>query len=130
MTAYLVRRLIFGALLIYLEFNVPGTIVPGAVGTLLVLLALFGLNLLPVHHTAVFLLFAGLTLFVLEAKFPSHGVLALVGTLSLIVGLATLVDGPIPEQRVHTPIAVAIGLGFGLISFGSKAGSSGRWRGP
>jgi membrane-bound serine protease (ClpP class) len=112
-----VMVLVLGALLIYLEFNAPGTIVPGTIGTLLVLLALFGLNLLPVHHTSIFLLVAGLTLFVLEAKFPSHGALALVGTLSLIIGLATLVDGPIPEQRVHTSTAIAIGLGFSLISF-------------
>jgi membrane-bound serine protease (ClpP class) len=110
--------LVLGALLIYLEFNVPGTIVPGSIGTLLVLLALFGLNLLPIHHTAVFLLVAAIALIVLEAKFPSHGALALAGTLALIFGLATLIDGPIAEQRVHTSTAVATGLGFGIISFG------------
>lgn len=109
---------VIGALLIYLEFNVPGTIVPGSLGTLLVLLALFGLNLLPIHHTAVFLLLAALALIVLEAKFPSHGALALAGTISLVFGLATLVNGPIAEQRVHTSTAVAAGLGFGIISFG------------
>lgn len=109
--------LVLGGLLIYLEFNVPGTIVPGTIGSLFVLLALFGLNLLPIHHTAVFLLLAGLAMFILEAKFPSHGALALVGTLSLIVGLATLVDGPIPEQRVRISTAIAAGVGFGGISF-------------
>lgn len=110
--------LVLGALLIYLEFNVPGTIVPGALGSLMVLLAFFGLNLLPIHHTAVFLLVAGFCLFVLEAKFPSHGALALLGTLCLIIGLATLVDGPIPEQRVHMSTAVAVGLAFAIITFG------------
>jgi membrane-bound serine protease (ClpP class) len=109
--------LVLGALLIYLEFNIPGTIVPGTVGTLFILLALFGLNLLPIHHTAVFLLLAGLSMFILEAKFPSHGVIAFAGTLSLVAGLATLVDGPIPEQRVHISTAIAAGLGFGSISF-------------
>jgi membrane-bound serine protease (ClpP class) len=108
---------VLGALLIYLEFNIPGTIVPGAMGTLFVVLALFGFNLLPIHHTAVFLLIAGVAMFVLEAKFPSHGALALAGTLSFTAGLMTLVDGPIPEQRVHTSTAVAAGLGFGGISF-------------
>lgn len=112
-----VFALVIGALLIYLEFNVPGTIVPGSLGTLLFLLALFGLNLLPIHHTAVFLLIAALALIVLEAKFPSHGILALAGTLSLIFGLLTLVDGPIPEQRVHTSTAISLGLAFGIISF-------------
>jgi membrane-bound serine protease (ClpP class) len=109
---------VLGALLIYLEFNVPGTIVPGSLGTLFVLLALFGLNLLPIHHTAVFLLLAAFALIALETKFPSHGALALAGTLALIFGLATLVDGPIVELRVHTSTAIAAGLGFGVISFG------------
>jgi membrane-bound serine protease (ClpP class) len=110
--------LVFGALLIYLEFNVPGTIVPGSIGTLLVLLALFGLDLLPIEHTAVLLLVAALALMVLESKFASHGILALTGTICLVLGLATLVNGPIPEQRVHIGTAIGAGLGFGIISFG------------
>jgi len=113
-----VLLLVLGGLLIYLEFNVPGTIVPGSLGTLLVLLALFGLNLLPVRHTAIALIFAAFVLIVLEAKFASHGVLGLAGIISLIFGLATLVDAPIPELRVHISVALAAGLGFGIITFG------------
>jgi len=113
-----VLLLVLGALLIYLEFNVPGTVVPGSIGTLLVVLGLFGLNLLPVRHTAIVLLVAAFVLMLLEAKFTSHGVLALAGITSLVVGLATLVDGPIPELRVHTSTALGAGLGFGAISFG------------
>jgi membrane-bound serine protease (ClpP class) len=114
---FAVLLLVLGGLLIYLEFNVPGTIVPGAIGTLCVLLALFGLNLLPVRHTAVLLLLAALLLLILEMKFSSHGILAATGIASLIFGLATLVDAPIPELRVHTATAIGAGLGFGVISF-------------
>src|SRR3984885_908120 len=113
-----VLLLVLGGLLIYLEFNVPGTIVPGSLGTLFVLLSLFGLNLLPIRHTAILLLLAAFVLMLLEAKYGSHGVLALAGVVSLVFGLATLVDGPIPELRVHTATALGAGLGFGAISFG------------
>jgi membrane-bound serine protease (ClpP class) len=113
-----VLLLVLGGLLIYLEFNVPGTVVPGSIGTLFVLLSLFGLNLLPIRHTAIVLLLAAVMLIVLEAKFGGHGVLALAGVASLVFGLATLVDGPIPELRVHTATAVGAGIGFGAISFG------------
>ncbi len=113
-----VLLVILGGLLIYLEFNVPGTIVPGALGTLLLLLGVFGLNLLPVRHTAVLLLLAAFLLIALEVKFTSHGVLAAAGVACLIFGLATLVDGPIPELRVHLALAVAAGLAFGGITFG------------
>src|SRR6202012_5979378 len=113
-----VLLLVLGGLLIYLEFNVPGTVVPGSLGTLFVLLSLFGLNLLPIRHTAIVLLLAAVVMMVLELKFGSHGVLALAGVTCLIFGLATLVDGPIPELRVHTATAIGAGLGFGSISFG------------
>jgi len=113
-----VLLLMCGGLLIYLEFNVPGTIVPGALGTLMVLLAIFGLNLLPVQHTAILLLFAALALMALEAKFASHGVLGVAGILCLVFGLATLVDGPTPDLRVHFGVAAGAGIGFGAITFG------------
>lgn len=108
--------LLSGALLIYLEFHIPGTIIPGALGTLLVLLALFSLNLLPVRYTSLALIFAALVLMVLEAKFPSHGILAVTGVVALVLGTLTLVAGPIPEMRVQLATAIATGLGFGLIT--------------
>ncbi len=112
-----VLLLIGGVLLIYLEFHVPGTIVPGALGTLFVLLALFGLDLLPVSHTAVALVLAGLTLLLVEFKLPSHGVLAFCGAIALVLGLATLTTAPISEQRVHLSTALSTGLAFAAISF-------------
>lgn len=114
---FAVLLMVIGGLLVYLEFNVPGTIVPGALGTLSLLLGAFGLNLLPVRHTAVALLIAAIVLILLETKFASHGVLGLVGVGCLVFGLATLVDGPIAEQRVHLSTAIAAGTGFGAISF-------------
>lgn len=111
-----VLMLVLGGLLIYLEFNVPGTIIPGAIGTLLVLLSLFALNLLPVHYTALLLLLAAAVLMVLEVKFASHGVLSVVGILCLVLGMLTLVAGPVPELRVHVATAIAAGIGFGGIT--------------
>jgi membrane-bound serine protease (ClpP class) len=108
--------LVAGVLLIYVEFNSPGTIVPGSLGALCVLLALFALNLLPLRYTAVALLLAALILIVLEVKYTSHGVLALAGICSMILGSLTLVAAPIPELTVHWPTAVALALAFGGIT--------------
>jgi membrane-bound serine protease (ClpP class) len=109
--------LVVGGLLIYVEFNTPGTIIPGTLGTILVLLALFALNLLPVRYTSVMLLAAAFALLILEAKFATHGVLAAAGIVSLVIGALTLVDGPIPEMRVHVATALSTGIAFGLITF-------------
>jgi membrane-bound serine protease (ClpP class) len=106
-----------GGLLLYLEFNVPGTIVPGALGTLLLLLGLFGLNTLPIHHASLFLIAAAFVLILLEVKVASHGVLAFSGTVALVFGLATLTDGPIDAMRVHLGTALGAGIGFAAVSF-------------
>ncbi len=108
--------LVGGALLIYLEFNSPGTIVPGALGTLMVLLAIFALNLLPIRYTAVLLLMAALVLLLLEAKFGGHGVLAIAGILCLTFGTLTLVAAPVPEMGVTPWVAFAVSAGFGGIT--------------
>lgn len=108
--------LVGGALLVYLEFNTPGTIVPGALGTLMVLLGIFALDLLPIRFTAVLLLIAAFALMLLEAKFGGHGVLAIAGILCLIFGTLTLVAAPIPELRIRPWVAIGVGLGFGSIT--------------
>ena len=105
-----------GALLIYLEFNTPGTIVPGALGTLMMLLAIFALDLLPIRFTSVLLLIAALVLILLEAKFGGHGVLALAGIVCLTFGLLTLVAAPVPELAVSPLVAFAVATAFSLIT--------------
>jgi membrane-bound serine protease (ClpP class) len=108
--------LVGGALLIYLEFNTPGTIVPGALGTLMVLLGIFALDLLPIRFTAVMLLVAAFALILLEAKFGGHGVLAIAGIICLTFGALTLIAAPIPELRINPWVAVGVSLGFGAIT--------------
>jgi membrane-bound serine protease (ClpP class) len=109
--------LVFGALLIYLEFNSPGTIVPGALGTLMVLLAIFALDLLPIRYTAVLLLVAALVLLVLEAKVGGHGALAIAGILCLTFGTLTLVAAPVPEMGVSPWVAISVSVAFGAITW-------------
>ncbi|HUB52588.1 MAG TPA: nodulation protein NfeD [Terracidiphilus sp.] len=108
--------LVGGALLIYLEFNTPGTIVPGALGTLMVLLAIFALDLLPIRYTAVLLIVAAVVLMLLEAKFGGHGALAIAGIVCLTFGMLTLVAAPVPEMSVNPLIAIAISAAFGVIT--------------
>jgi membrane-bound serine protease (ClpP class) len=108
--------LVGGALLIYLEFNVPGTIVPGALGTVMVLLAGFALDLLPIRHAAILLLLAAAALLILEVKFASHGVLALAGIVCLAFGTLTLIDAPIPELAIRPWLAISLCTGFGIIT--------------
>ena len=113
-TAFLV--LIVGALAIYFEFNHPGAVIPGVIGIIFVVLAVFALNLLPLRFAGVALIITAFVLFALEAKFGTHGALGLGGTAVLILGALLLVDGPIPQMRIRLLTAVAVSVPFGLIT--------------
>ena len=101
---------------LYAEFNHPGAVVPGTVGIVFILLAVFALNLLPVRFAAVVLIFASFALFALEAKFAAHGVLAIGGIVTMVLGGLLLVDAPIPEMRVHLLTALAVSIPLGGIT--------------
>jgi membrane-bound serine protease (ClpP class) len=108
--------LAIGALALYAEFNHPGAVLPGTVGIVFILLAAFALNLLPVRHAALLMIFAAFILFALEAKFATHGVLGIGGVVMLTLGALLLVDGPIPEMRVRLATALAVSIPIGIIT--------------
>jgi membrane-bound serine protease (ClpP class) len=108
--------LAIGVLALYAEFNHPGAVVPGTVGVVFILLAIFALNILPTRFAAVVMVLAAFVLFALEAKFASHGVLGIGGIVTLTLGGLLLVDGPIPEMRVRFWTALAVSLPLGAIT--------------
>ena len=55
-------------------------------------------------------------LFALEAKYATHGVLGIGGIICMIFGALFLVDGPIPEMRVHLFTALIVSVPIGLIT--------------
>ncbi len=105
-----------GGLALWAEFNHPGAVLPGVVGLISILLAAFALNLLPTRFAALALLLAAFVLFALEAKFATHGVLGIGGIIAMIIGALFLVDGPIPEMRVHLLTALSVSIPLGVIA--------------
>jgi membrane-bound serine protease (ClpP class) len=108
--------LAIGALGLYAEFNHPGAVWPGTVGIVFILLAIFALHLLPIRFAAVVLIFASFVLFALDAKFGTHGALAVGGIATLVIGALLLVDSPIPELRVKLATALAVSIPLGAIT--------------
>ncbi len=108
--------LVIGAFALYTEFNHPGAVWPGTVGVVFILLAIFALHLLPIRFAAVVLIFASFVLFALDAKFATHGALAVGGIATLVIGALLLVDSPIPEMRVKLLTALAVSIPLGVIT--------------
>ncbi|MGE0405723.1 MAG: nodulation protein NfeD [Candidatus Korobacteraceae bacterium] len=108
--------LALGVVMLYVEFSNPGLVVPGVIGTLSVILAIFALNILPVNYAALALILLAFVFFVLEAKFASYGALTIAGIAALVIGALLLVDGPIPQLRVQLWTALAVSVPLGLIA--------------
>lgn len=108
--------LAIGLLAIYFEFNHPGAVIPGVVGFVAVLLAIYALNMLPFRSIALVLIISAFILFALEAKFQSHGALAVAGVVLMVLGSLLLVDGPIPQMRVKLVTALSISIPLGAIT--------------
>ncbi len=107
--------LIVGALGIYVEFSSPGLVFPGVFGAVLVLLGFSSLAVLPINWVGVLLLVLAVAFFALEAKFTSHGVLGVGGTISMILGALLLINGP-PEVRIHLSTAILVSVPFAVIT--------------
>ncbi|HVN03627.1 MAG TPA: nodulation protein NfeD [Bryobacteraceae bacterium] len=108
--------LVLGALGIYVEFTSPGLIVPGILGAIMALLGLSALSVLPINWLGAALLLLSFTLFVLEAKFATHGILGAGGALSMVLGAVMLINSPVPEMRIHLSTAIALALPFSFIT--------------
>ncbi len=108
--------LILGVLGLYTEFTHPGVIAPGVIGGICMVLALYAMHLLPINLAGVLLILLALALFILEAKFTSHGVLAIGGIVSMFLGAIFLIRSPLTGAGVSLSVALAVTLPFAGIT--------------
>ncbi|HEV2615639.1 MAG TPA: nodulation protein NfeD [Candidatus Acidoferrales bacterium] len=107
--------LIIGVLGIYAEFTHPGMFTPGVIGGIALVLALFAMHMLPVNFTGVVLILLAMILFVMEAKFPTHGILGVGGAIAMVLGALMLVHSRITTGGVHPGIALAVTIPVAII---------------
>lgn len=108
--------LLVGALGLYTEFTHPGVIAPGVVGGICMLLALYAMQILPVNLAGVLLIILALALFIMEAKFASHGVLLLGGVISMLLGAMFLIRSPLTPGGVSFGVALATTVPFAFLT--------------
>jgi membrane-bound serine protease (ClpP class) len=114
--AYLL--LMLGTLGLTVEMWNPGSVLPGVVGGICLLLAFFAFQILPVSYVGVLLILFGLALLILEVKVTSYGLLGLGGVASLFFGSILLMDSPLPELQVGLRLIVPVTLTLsGIILF-------------
>ena len=114
--AYLL--LLIGVYGLVLEGYNPGAILPGVLGAICLLLALYAFQMLPVNYAGFGLLILGVLLIIGEVVTPSFGVLGIGGIISMVIGSIILIDTDVPGYTVSKPLigAIALASAIGLMA--------------
>ena len=91
---------ILGLLGLFFEFQHPGMIAPGVIGTISLLCSLYAFQILPVNYVGFLLIIAGIVMLILEVKLPGFGLLTAGGVISMLLGSFMLTSGNPPELRI------------------------------
>jgi membrane-bound serine protease (ClpP class) len=108
--------LIVGVLGLYAEFTHPGMVAPGVIGGISLLLALYAMHILPINFAGLLLIVLALALFILEAKFTSHGVLGIGGVVAMLLGALMLIRSPLTAAGVSLGVALGVTLPFAVLT--------------
>jgi len=109
--------LIIGILGILFEILNPGGIWPGVGGAISLLLAIYGMRILPINYVGFALLILGIILFVLEIKIVSHGILAIGGLISFFFGSTLLIQSPKGDAFIDISMGIIITISILLALF-------------
>ena len=86
------------------EFSSPGYVLPGVVGGICLLLALFAFQMLPISYTGLGLIALGVAFLVAEAFVPTSGALGIGGILAFVIGAVILIDTDVPGYGIPLPL--------------------------
>jgi membrane-bound serine protease (ClpP class) len=102
---------------LFFEFSHPGFVLPGIVGAICLVLALFAFHLLPVNYAGLGLILFGLALMIAEAFAPGFGVLGIGGIAAFVIGAVFLIDDEASELAIPLPLIVAMALASAAFLF-------------
>jgi len=100
--------LLIGFYGILFELYNPGAIFPGVAGGICLILAFYTLHTLPINYAGLALIIFGVILYLLEIKIVSHGILAIGGTVALLMGSMMLLRNDSPLEYVRISLKVII----------------------
>jgi len=107
--------LMLGLLGLYFEFANPGAILPGVLGGIFLLLAIFSFQILPINYVGLLLILLAIALFIIEVKVHSYGVLSVGGIAAMVIGSMMLIKSPIPELRPSLSVIIPVAIGISLV---------------
>ena len=113
--AYLM--ILVGIYALIFEFMNPGMILPGVVGAIALLLALYALHLLPVNYAGLALMILGIAFMAAEAFLPAFGALGVGGLIAFVLGSIMLIDDDTTMPAFDIPYALIGGVAVASAGF-------------
>ncbi len=121
--------LMIGIYGILFELYNPGSIFPGVIGALSLILAAYSLQMLPINYAGLALIILAIILFLLEIKITSYGLLTIGGLISLFIGSMMLIDSPFEFMRVSLSLIItAVVASFIFFTFVITLGVKAQFR--
>ena len=107
--------ILLGIYALLFEFTNPGLVLPGVVGAICLLLAMYAFHLLPVNYAGLALILLGIAFMAAEAFLPAYGSLGVGGLIAFVIGSVILVDADVPDFEI--PYALIGGLAAASAAF-------------
>lgn len=100
--------LMIGMYGLFFEFANPGFVLPGVVGAISLLIALFAMQMLPINYVGLSLIFLGTAFLIAEAFLPTFGSLGFGGVVAFAIGALMLIDTDVPGYGIPLPMIAAV----------------------
>ncbi len=118
--------MMLGMVGLYFELSNPGLILPGIIGGVSMILALYGMQTLPIEYAGLLLIVLGMVFFIAELNVASSGLLAIGGTISIYFGSIMLIDTDDPSMQIsktvlYPTLALCVLISIGVLYLAERA---------
>ena len=124
--AYILMML--GLVGLFFEMSNPGLVLPGVIGSISLILALYAMQTLPINYAGLLLILVGVILFIAEINVMSYGLLSVSGVISIFLGSTMLIDSDDPALQIsrailYPTLALTVALSLGIVALATRTRS-------
>ena len=120
--------MMLGLVGLFFELSNPGLVLPGVIGSISLILALYAMQTLPINYAGLLLILFGVILFIAEINVMSYGLLSISGVVSIFLGSTMLIDSDDPALQIsrailYPTLALSVILSLGIVVLATRTRS-------
>ena len=120
--------MMLGLVGLFFELSNPGLVLPGVIGSISLILALYAMQTLPINYAGLLLILFGVILFIAEINVMSYGLLSISGVVSIFLGSTMLIDSDDPALQIsrtilYPTLALSVIVSLGIVLLATRTRS-------